>query len=200
MTLGPGGYSIQMTAYWSERVYSHVFRLLNEYDVMLDAILLKPNMVPLAKAWSSRRALDPSPNFELWPHALYPFSCLKVLVPRLVRGVEFEFCRKPWSEPGPEPQCQALPSGPSPSPAMSLVLKPSLLPTTNFDSPPVQDALCAFMSRSLQRHCPLATCKGHVLLIDTSDVIRLHFGQQGYYVTDWFPDIAPQFFIRRTEL
>jgi hypothetical protein len=28
----------------SERVYSHVMRLLNEYDVMLDGILLKPNM------------------------------------------------------------------------------------------------------------------------------------------------------------
>jgi hypothetical protein len=25
-------------------VYSHVFRLLNEYNVVLDAILLKPNM------------------------------------------------------------------------------------------------------------------------------------------------------------
>ena len=45
VTLGPGDYSIETTAYWSERVYSHVFRLLNEYDVMLDAILLKPNMV-----------------------------------------------------------------------------------------------------------------------------------------------------------
>lgn len=29
----------------SERVYSHVFRMLNEYDVMIDAILLKPNMI-----------------------------------------------------------------------------------------------------------------------------------------------------------
>ena len=45
VTLGPGDYDIETTAYWSERVYSHVFRLLNEYDVMLDAILLKPNMV-----------------------------------------------------------------------------------------------------------------------------------------------------------
>jgi len=40
-----GDYSIETTAYWSERVYSHVFRLLNEYHVQLDAILLKPNMV-----------------------------------------------------------------------------------------------------------------------------------------------------------
>lgn len=44
MTLGPGDYSIEETAFWSERVYSHVFRLLNEYNVVLDAILLKPNM------------------------------------------------------------------------------------------------------------------------------------------------------------
>lgn len=29
----------------SERVYSHVFRMLNDYDVMLEAILLKPNMI-----------------------------------------------------------------------------------------------------------------------------------------------------------
>ena len=26
-------------------MYSHVFRMLNEYDVMIDAILLKPNMI-----------------------------------------------------------------------------------------------------------------------------------------------------------
>eukprot|EP00983_Pelagomonas_calceolata_P109133 1159525-Pelagomonas_calceolata.AAC.3 len=44
VTLGPGDYSIEETAFWSERVYSHVMRLLNEYDVMLDGILLKPNM------------------------------------------------------------------------------------------------------------------------------------------------------------
>lgn len=44
VTLGPGDYSIEETAFWSERVYSHVFRLLNEYNVVLDAILLKPNM------------------------------------------------------------------------------------------------------------------------------------------------------------
>eukprot|EP00877_Chromochloris_zofingiensis_P013410 jgi/Chrzof1/8322/Cz03g06050.t1 len=44
VTLGPGDYSIEETAYWSERVYSHVFRLLNEYNVMLEGILLKPNM------------------------------------------------------------------------------------------------------------------------------------------------------------
>ena len=45
LPLSPGDYSIETTAYWSERVYSHVFRLLNEYHVQLDCILLKPNMV-----------------------------------------------------------------------------------------------------------------------------------------------------------
>lgn len=88
VTLGPGDYDIETTAFWSERVYSHVFRsarvasvnqtpgacpaetqhsllgeriasvtllnffegfatcrTLNEYNVVLDAILLKPNMV-----------------------------------------------------------------------------------------------------------------------------------------------------------
>ena len=44
-TTGAGDYSIETTAFWSERVYSHVFRLLNEYNVQLDAILLKPNMI-----------------------------------------------------------------------------------------------------------------------------------------------------------
>jgi fructose-bisphosphate aldolase class I len=32
VTLGPGDYTIEETAYWSERVYSHVFRLLNECE------------------------------------------------------------------------------------------------------------------------------------------------------------------------
>lgn len=44
VTLGPGSYTIQETAFWSERVYSHVFRLLDEYKILLEGILLKPNM------------------------------------------------------------------------------------------------------------------------------------------------------------
>ncbi|KIY93039.1 fructose-bisphosphate aldolase, class I [Monoraphidium neglectum] len=44
VTLGEGDYTIEENAYWSEKIYSHVFRLLNEYNVVLDAILLKPNM------------------------------------------------------------------------------------------------------------------------------------------------------------
>lgn len=31
---GPGDYSIEETAFWSERMYTHVFRLLNEYSVV----------------------------------------------------------------------------------------------------------------------------------------------------------------------
>ena len=45
VTLGPGDYTIEETAYVSERVYSHVVRMLNEYNVNLGAILLKPNMI-----------------------------------------------------------------------------------------------------------------------------------------------------------
>lgn len=43
----PSSYScsIERTAYISEKVNSHTFRLLNEYDVMLEGILLKPNMI-----------------------------------------------------------------------------------------------------------------------------------------------------------
>ncbi|EIE21317.1 fructose-1,6-bisphosphate aldolase [Coccomyxa subellipsoidea C-169] len=44
VTLGPGDYTIEENAYWSEHAYSHVFRLLNEYNVLLEGILLKPNM------------------------------------------------------------------------------------------------------------------------------------------------------------
>lgn len=44
VTLGPGDYTIEENAYWSEHVYSHVFHLLNEYNVLLEGILLKPNM------------------------------------------------------------------------------------------------------------------------------------------------------------
>eukprot|EP00898_Chlorokybus_atmophyticus_P007553 jgi/Chlat1/779/Chrsp104S01247 len=45
VTLGEGDYGIERTAYVSELVNSHVFRLLNEYDIVLEGILLKPNMV-----------------------------------------------------------------------------------------------------------------------------------------------------------
>lgn len=44
VTLGEGSYSIEQTAYYSELVYSHVMRMLNEYNVLMEGILLKPNM------------------------------------------------------------------------------------------------------------------------------------------------------------
>jgi len=44
VTLGPGSYGIEETAYWSEYVYSHVMRLLNEYGILKEGMLLKPNM------------------------------------------------------------------------------------------------------------------------------------------------------------
>lgn len=40
-----GDHTIKETAYWTERVLSFTFRALNEYDVCLEAALLKPNMV-----------------------------------------------------------------------------------------------------------------------------------------------------------
>jgi fructose-bisphosphate aldolase, class I len=40
-----GDHTIQETAYWTERVLSFTFRALNEFDVCLEAALLKPNMV-----------------------------------------------------------------------------------------------------------------------------------------------------------
>lgn len=45
VTLGEGNYPIERTAYISERVNSIVMNWLNRYDVCLDAILLKPNMI-----------------------------------------------------------------------------------------------------------------------------------------------------------
>ena len=44
MTLGEGDYTIEETSYWSERVLTHVFRHLNEHDVILEGILMKPSM------------------------------------------------------------------------------------------------------------------------------------------------------------
>lgn len=44
MTLGEGEYTIEDTSYWSERVLTHVFRHLNEQNVMLEGILMKPSM------------------------------------------------------------------------------------------------------------------------------------------------------------
>jgi len=40
-----GDHDIETTAYYTERVLSYTFRALNEFNVCLDAALLKPNMV-----------------------------------------------------------------------------------------------------------------------------------------------------------
>lgn len=45
-----GDHDIETTAYYTERVLSFTFRALNEYDVCLDAALLKPNMVRMTSA------------------------------------------------------------------------------------------------------------------------------------------------------
>jgi fructose-bisphosphate aldolase, class I len=40
-----GDHDIETMAYHSEKMLSHTFRYLNMYDVILEGILLKPNMV-----------------------------------------------------------------------------------------------------------------------------------------------------------
>ena len=45
LTLGPGDYDIEEAAHQTERVLSTVFRKLNSYDVVPEAMLLKPGMV-----------------------------------------------------------------------------------------------------------------------------------------------------------
>ena len=45
LTLGPGDYDIEEAAHQTERVLSTVFRKLNAYDVVPEAMLLKPGMV-----------------------------------------------------------------------------------------------------------------------------------------------------------
>ncbi|KAK9867653.1 hypothetical protein WJX84_007745 [Apatococcus fuscideae] len=80
VTLGPGDYGIEETAYWSERVYSHVFRLLNEYDIALDGILLKPNMcLP---------GLD-APNASPKEVARWTVQTMQRTVPAAVPGIHF---------------------------------------------------------------------------------------------------------------
>jgi len=46
-----GDHDIETTAYYTERVLSYTFRALNEFDVCLDAALLKPNMVCFIVLW-----------------------------------------------------------------------------------------------------------------------------------------------------
>lgn len=80
VTLGPGDYSIERTAYISEKVNSHVFRLLNEYNIILEGILLKPNMI--------LPGLDvPTPSPE--EVAKYTVRTMRRSVPSAVPGIHF---------------------------------------------------------------------------------------------------------------
>eukprot|EP00850_Spirogloea_muscicola_P016688 SM000137S00466 [mRNA] locus=s137:281706:285186:- [translate_table: standard] len=80
VTLGDGDYSIERTAYVSEMVNSHVFRLLNEYNVMLEGILLKPNMI--------LPGLDvPTPPPQ--EVAAYTVRTMRRSVPAAVPGIHF---------------------------------------------------------------------------------------------------------------
>ncbi|GAB4816635.1 hypothetical protein N2152v2_003681 [Parachlorella kessleri] len=80
VTLGPGKYTLDECAYWSERVYSHVFRLLNEYDVMLEGILLKPNMI--------LPGLD-APPASPKDVAKYTVRTMRRSIPAVVPGIHF---------------------------------------------------------------------------------------------------------------
>lgn len=80
VTLGPGDYSIERTANVSEMVNSIVFRLLNEYNVILEGILLKPNMI-----LPGLDAPTPSPE-EV---AKYTVRTMYRSVPPAVPGIHF---------------------------------------------------------------------------------------------------------------
>ncbi|CAI5504641.1 unnamed protein product [Closterium sp. Naga37s-1] len=80
VTLGDGDYSIERTAYVSEMVYSHVFRMLNEYNIILEGILLKPNMI--------LPGLD-APNASPEDVARYSVRTMRRCVPAAVPGVHF---------------------------------------------------------------------------------------------------------------
>ncbi|MEW5319965.1 MAG: hypothetical protein WDW38_011074 [Sanguina aurantia] len=80
ITLGPGTYTIEETAFWSERMYSQVFRLLNEYNVMLEGILLKPNMI--------LPGLD-APSASPQEVAKYTVRTMRRSVPAAVPGIHF---------------------------------------------------------------------------------------------------------------
>lgn len=80
VTLGEGDYSIERTAYISERVNSIVMNWLNRYDVVLEAILLKPNMI--------LPGLDApvAPKEEV---AKYTVQVMRRTIPAAVPGIHF---------------------------------------------------------------------------------------------------------------
>ncbi|CAM9887272.1 unnamed protein product, partial [Discosporangium mesarthrocarpum] len=80
VTLSAGDYSIERTAFVSERVNSQVFRWLNEYNVCLEAILLKPNMI--------LPGLD-APVADADEVAKYTVQVMKRTIPPAVPGIHF---------------------------------------------------------------------------------------------------------------
>jgi fructose-bisphosphate aldolase, class I len=80
VTLGPGDYSIDETAYVSERVYTEVVRALNLYNVDTSAILLKPNMI--------LPGLD-APTASPAEVAAATVRVLRATIPAAVPGIHF---------------------------------------------------------------------------------------------------------------
>ena len=76
-----GEHDIKETAYWTERVLSYTFRALNENDVCLDAILLKPNMV--------NPGSDHKGEIDAKEVAKYTLQTMMRGVPGAVPGIHF---------------------------------------------------------------------------------------------------------------
>lgn len=76
-----GDHGIKETAYWTERVLSFTFRALNEYDVCLDAILLKPNMI--------NHGSDSKYEINANEVAKYTLQTMMRGVPAAVPGIHF---------------------------------------------------------------------------------------------------------------
>lgn len=80
VTLGEGDYTIERNAYISEKVNSQVMRWLNEYNVCLEASLLKPNM--------NIGGLD-GPVSSPKEVAKYTVQVMKRTIPAAIPGIHF---------------------------------------------------------------------------------------------------------------
>eukprot|EP00177_Eucheuma_denticulatum_P005751 GFKZ01010494.1.p1 GENE.GFKZ01010494.1~~GFKZ01010494.1.p1 ORF type:complete len:412 (+),score=70.77 GFKZ01010494.1:1705-2940(+) len=76
-----GDHGIEETAFYTERVLSMTFRALNEYDVCLDAALLKPNMV--------NPGTDASVQCDAETVAKYTLRTMMRGVPPAMPGIHF---------------------------------------------------------------------------------------------------------------
>ncbi|PXF46188.1 Fructose-bisphosphate aldolase [Gracilariopsis chorda] len=76
-----GDHPIEETAYYTERVLSFTFRALNEYDVCLDAALLKPNMV--------NPGTDSTQQVDAQTVAKYTLQTMMRGVPPAMPGIHF---------------------------------------------------------------------------------------------------------------